>query len=67
MVTFPILFYLLFLEVIPMNDIELSKEAKMQIKALKKISQWKTFIFGISIIGVAITYAGLSGTEKIFL
>ncbi len=47
-----------------MNDIELSKEAKMQIKALKKISQWKTFIFGISIIGVAITYAGFSGTEK---
>ena len=47
-----------------MNDIELSKEAKMQIKALKKISQWKTFALGISVIGVAVTYAGIAGAEK---
>ena len=47
-----------------MNTLELSKEAEMQIKALKKISQWKTIAIGISVIGVAVTYAGFAGAEK---
>ncbi len=47
-----------------MNTIEISKEAEMQIKALKKISKWKIYSIGISMIGVAITYAGFAGTEK---
>ena len=37
-----------------MNTVDLSKEAEMQIKALKKISQWKTLALGVSVIGVAI-------------
>lgn len=47
-----------------MNTIEISKEAEMQIKALKKISKWRMYAIGISMIGVAMTYAGFAGIEK---
>lgn len=50
-----------------MNAVEkkrLSKEAKMQIAALKKIERWKTIALAASIIGVAVTYAGFAGMEQ---
>ncbi len=50
-----------------MNAVEkkrLSKEAEMQVKALKKINQWKNIAVAISAIGVAITYAGMAGAER---
>lgn len=46
----------------------LSKEAEMQLAALKTISRWKTLSLAISAVGVAITYASFAGTEsKLFL
>ena len=39
-----------------MNSIErrsLSKEAEMQIKALKKIGQWRVLAIAVSTLGVA--------------
>ena len=36
----------------------LSKEAEMQLAALKRISHWKTIALAISTIGVAGAYAG---------
>lgn len=43
-------------------------EANMQIKALKKISEWKKMAMLISAIGVAVCYAGIAGTpSRIFL
>lgn len=54
-----------------MNAVEkrrLSKEAKMQICALKKISTWKMIAIAFSTIGVALAYAGMAGTDRnIFL
>lgn len=50
-----------------MNAVEkkrLSKEAEMQVKALKKINQWKNIAVAISAIGVAITYAGMASAER---
>lgn len=50
-----------------MNAMEknrLSKEADMQIKALKKIEQWKNIALAISAIGVAVSYAGFSGDDR---
>ncbi|MGL4790199.1 MAG: hypothetical protein ACRCW1_02225 [Anaerotignaceae bacterium] len=47
-----------------LGDDIMTKEAEMQIKALKKISQWKMFSMGVSIIGVALTYAGMAGLEN---
>ncbi len=54
-----------------MNAVEksrLSKEAKMQLAALKKINHWKVTALAVSAIGVAFTYAGLAGDKcNIFL
>ena len=47
-----------------MNSIErrnLSKEAEMQMKALKKIRQWRILALAVSTLGVAMAYAGLAG------
>ena len=35
----------------------LSKEAQMQLSALKTINKWKTLALALSAIGVALTYA----------
>ncbi len=54
-----------------MNAIEkenLVKEAKMQIKALKKIDIWKKTALALSTLGVTVSYAGLAGTSpRLFL
>lgn len=54
-----------------MNALEkdsLLTEAKMQIKALKKINEWKKLAIIVSTIGVAIAYAGIAGTpSQLFL
>lgn len=50
-----------------MNALEkdsLLTEAKMQIKALKKINEWKKLAIIVSTIGVAIAYAGIAGTPS---
>ncbi len=50
-----------------MNALEkdsLLAEAKMQIKALKKINEWKRLAIIISTIGIAIAYAGIAGTPS---
>jgi len=50
-----------------MNAIEkkrLSKEAEMQLSALKRINQWKTLALALSAIGVALTYAGMAGAAR---
>ena len=33
----------------------LTKEANMQLSALKRINQWKTFALALSAVGVALT------------
>ena len=40
----------------------LSKEAELQLAALKIINRWKTIALVLSAMGVALTYAGLAGT-----
>ncbi len=50
-----------------MNALEkdsLLAEAKMQIKALKKINEWKRLAIIVSTIGIAIAYAGIAGTPS---
>ncbi|HBA67763.1 MAG TPA: hypothetical protein DCZ40_00155 [Lachnospiraceae bacterium] len=50
-----------------MNVLEkdsLIAEAKMQIKALKKINEWKRLAMLVSAIGVAVAYAGISVTPS---
>ncbi len=50
-----------------MNAVEknrLSQEAQMQIKALRKIRIWKITAIAISTLGIAITYAGIAGTDR---
>lgn len=50
-----------------MNVLEkdsLLTEAKMQIKALKKINEWKRLAIIVSTIGVVIAYAGIAGTPS---
>lgn len=42
----------------------LSKEAEMQLAALKRISYWKTIALAISTIGVAGAYAGFAGLTR---
>ncbi|MCI9645237.1 MAG: hypothetical protein HFH40_00215 [Lachnospiraceae bacterium] len=42
----------------------LSKEAQMQLSALKTINKWKTLALALSAIGVALTYAGMAGTAR---
>lgn len=39
-------------------------EAKMQMTALRKINAWKTLAIIVSAIGMAIAYAGMSGTPS---
>lgn len=48
-----------------MNTVEknrLAEEARLQNKALKKISTWKSLAMAIATLGVAITYAGFAGS-----
>lgn len=50
-----------------MNAVEkenLMTEAKMQLKALNKINEWKKLAVIVSAIGVAIAYAGISATPS---
>lgn len=50
-----------------MNVLEkdsLLTEAKMQIKALRKINEWKRLAIIVSTIGVAVAYAGIAGTPS---
>ena len=50
-----------------MNAIEkesLLTEAKMQIKALKKINEWKRLAMIVSTIGIAVAYAGIAGNPS---
>lgn len=42
----------------------LSKEAEMQMEALKKINRWKIGAIGASAIGVGMTYAGFFGAQR---
>lgn len=42
----------------------LSKEAQMQMNALKKIGLWRNIAFAVSTLGVAIAYAGLAGMGR---
>lgn len=47
---------------------KLSKEAEMQIKALKKINRWKIIALAVSTLGVAAAYAGFGGIiQSLFL
>ena len=49
-----------------MNAVEnnrLAGEARLQIRALKKISVWRTLAIAISTIGVALLYAGYAGNS----
>ena len=39
-------------------------EAKMQMTALRRINAWKKLAIIVSAIGVAIAYAGMSGTPS---
>ena len=41
-----------------------AEEAKMQIKALKKIGCWKNMAVAVSAAGVAAAYAGFAGDER---
>lgn len=54
-----------------MNAVEkrnLSKEAQMQMDALKKISRWRTIAIALSTLGVAAIYAAAAGTtHNLFL
>ena len=43
----------------------LSKEAEMQLAALKRISHWKTIALAVSTIGVAGAYAGFAGPSHV--
>lgn len=52
-----------------MNALEkenLMTEVKLQMTALKKINGWKKLAVAASAIGMAIAYAGLSGTPSHF-
>lgn len=42
----------------------LTIEANCQMKALKMISRWRTLAFGISAIGVALSYAGFGAADQ---
>ena len=48
-----------------MNAVEknrLAEEARLQNKALKRISTWKSLAMAVATLGVAITYAGFAGS-----
>lgn len=50
-----------------MNVLEkdsLLTEAKMQLKALRKINEWKRLAIIVTTIGVAVAYAGIAGTPS---
>lgn len=50
------------------EKMRLSKEARMQMSALKKINRWKNTAFVLSAAGVAIAYNGLAGgSQNLFL
>lgn len=42
----------------------LTKEAQMQINALKKINIWRFSAVALSTIGAALIYAGMAGTDQ---
>lgn len=49
-----------------MNAVEksnLSREAQMQMNALKKISRWRTIAIALSTLGAALIYAGFAGAD----
>lgn len=49
-----------------MNTVEknrLAEEARLQNKALKKISTWKSLAMAIATLGVAVAYAGFAGKD----
>lgn len=54
-----------------MNEAEkkkMSKEAEMQMEALRKIHRWRTIALAVSAVGVALVYGGFAGTaENLFL
>ena len=54
-----------------MNAVEksrLTKEASMQMAALKRINLWKNIAIALSTIGIALAYAGAAGhSQNIFL
>ncbi len=50
-----------------LNDMEkrtLSKEAQMQMNALRKIRTWRTVAIALSTIGVAVVYAAMGGESR---
>lgn len=52
---------------IRMNAVEknnLSREARMQMNALKKISRWRTIAVALSTLGAAMIYAGFAGADN---
>ena len=46
------------------EKIRLSNETHMQLKALKKIEVWKNIAVALSMLGVALTYAGMAGNSR---
>lgn len=42
----------------------ISKEAEMQLIALKKINTWKIIAIAFSTLGVAITYAAMAAADR---
>ncbi|MCI7099581.1 MAG: hypothetical protein MR966_11925 [Lachnospiraceae bacterium] len=42
----------------------LSREAQMQMNALKKISRWRNIAIALSTLGAALIYAGFAGTDR---
>lgn len=42
----------------------LSKEAEMQMAALKRINRWKIIALAVSAVGMGMTYAGFWGTKQ---
>lgn len=53
-----------------MNAMEknrLSKEAEMQVKALKRINSWKNIALILSAVGVVLAYNGISDGRSLVL
>lgn len=47
-----------------MKKNRLSQEAELQMKALARISRWKTAALFISAVGAAFVYAGFAGIQR---
>lgn len=45
----------------------LSKEAEMQMEAIRRINTWKNIALTLSAIGVAVTYHGMAGGRNLFV